>query len=149
MTERTAKARILIRATPAEIFDAFIDPATMSRFWFCRRDHGLTSGADVLWYVGNDVQAMAITVRVVELQQPERIVIDWGVGGAFTRVVWTISARSAEQSILQIEESGFPGSEDQQLSRVIDSTAGFNQVVVAVKALLESGCAMNIVADHG
>ena len=40
---------------------------------------------------------------------------------------------------LVIEERGFIGSRDEFISQALVSTGGFNQVVVAIKALLEHG----------
>jgi uncharacterized protein YndB with AHSA1/START domain len=39
-----ARARARIRRPPAEVFAAFVDAASMSTFWFSRRDHGLKEG---------------------------------------------------------------------------------------------------------
>ena len=48
--------------------------------------------------------------------------------------------------MLTIEESGFAGAQDTVLKQALDSTGGFNQVVVAAKALVEHGIAMNVVS---
>ena len=37
---------------------------------------------------------------------------------------------------------------DSILERVLDSTGGFNQVIIAAKALIEHGVELNVVADH-
>lgn len=50
--------------------------------------------------------------------------------------------------ILTIEETGFTGSPEAIMACALDSTGGFNQVIVAAKALLEHGVALNVVADH-
>ena len=47
-----------------------------------------------------------------------------------------------------IEERGFSGSHDEIVSQALESTCGFNQVVVALKALLEHNATINVVADH-
>ena len=51
-------------------------------------------------------------------------------------------------TILTIEESGFVGSSEAIVARVLDSTGGFNQVVVAAKAFIEHGIGLNVVASH-
>ena len=39
-----ATAKALIHKPASDVFDAFVNPATMSRFWFTRRDDGLREG---------------------------------------------------------------------------------------------------------
>lgn len=148
MDSISAKAQILIRANPQAIFDALVDADTMSKFWFTRRDRGLAEGKTVLWYVGEDDDAYAIEVRVKELRRPEKIRIEWGEGEQFTEVCWQIESAADGNSKLTIEETGFTGSTAEIVAKALDSTGGFNQVIVALKALLEHGAHINVVADH-
>lgn len=120
----------------------------MSRFWFTRRDSGLVEGETVHWYVGSSADAYAIEVRVKQLARDKKIVIEWGDGGVFTSVQWLIEPSEQGGTRLTIEESGFVGSTGDIIARALDSTGGFNQVVIALKALLEHNAAINIVADH-
>ena len=41
----TAKAEMLIRKPVAEVFEAFVDPAITSRFWFTRGSGRLEPGS--------------------------------------------------------------------------------------------------------
>jgi hypothetical protein len=43
---------------------------------------------------------------------------------------------------------GFTGSDEQIFVSVLDSTRGFNQVIIAVKAFVEHGVQVNVVVDH-
>ena len=54
----------------------------------------------------------------------------------------------SSESILTIEEFGFTGSDEERADRVINSSKGFNQVIVAAKAMIGHGIAINVVADH-
>lgn len=146
--EITAKARILVRRPRAEVFDAFIDPEIMSRFWFKRRDRGLREGDSLSWFIGDAADAPEIEVRVKSIEPPSRIVIDWGHDEQFTTVTWTLEERASDATGLTIEERGFAGPRDEVVAQALDSTGGFNQVVLALKALLEHDAAINIVADH-
>ncbi len=144
----SARAGIRVRRPCEEVFDAFADSRAMSKFWFTRRDDGLKEGESVTWYLGSGDEAISFDVRVVELNRPNRIVIEWENGGAMTRVTWAIAPTEAGDSILTIEESGFAGTREAIVARALDSTGGFNQVIVAAKALIEHGIALNVVADH-
>ena len=144
----SAIARIRIRKSPADVFDAFADATEMSKFWFTRRDEGLVEGESVTWFLGTADDAISFDVRVKELARPEKIVIDWGDNSGFTQVSWSFEETEDGHTVLTIEESGFTGSGDAIIERVLDSTGGFNQVIVAAKALIEHGVALNVVADH-
>lgn len=144
----SAKAKIRIRRAPLEVFLAFVDAGTMSKFWFTRRDEGLREGRSVPWFIGSGDDAMSFDIRVKELSRPNRIVIEWENGGVFTQVSWSIEGTAEGDTILTIEETGFAGSPEAIVERVIDSTKGFNQVIIAAKALIEHGVELNVVADH-
>lgn len=144
----SAKAEIRIRSTPTEVFRVFADASEMSKFWFTRRDDGLREGESVAWFLGRGRDAFSFDVRVKELNHPHKIVIEWGDGGEFTQVTWTFKETEDGDTILTIEESGFTGSSDAIIERALDSTGGFNQVIVAAKALIEHGVELNVVADH-
>lgn len=145
----TARARIKIRKPRSEVFDAFADAKAMSAFWFNRRDERLRAGETVTWYLGSDEDAMAFDVHVKELDAPEKIVIEWaGHDGHLTQVTWLFEESENGETILTIEESGFRGDPDAIIERVLDSTGGFNQVIVAAKAYVEYGAHLNVVNDH-
>ena len=75
--------------------------------------------------------------------------IEWpGHDGKYTQVMWLIEETAEGDSILTIEESGFTGSSEAIVERALDSTGGFNQVIVAAKALIEHQVELNVVADH-
>lgn len=145
----SAKASIRVRRPPAEAFNAFTDANQMSKFWFTRRDEGLKQGESVTWFLGDGEDAFLFDVHVKELSPPHKIVIEWGDNdGKYTQVTWTFAETDEGDTILTVEESGFTGSQDAIIERVIDSTGGFNQVIVAAKVLIEHGVALNVVADH-
>jgi uncharacterized protein YndB with AHSA1/START domain len=145
----SAKAKIRIRRSPADVFTAFADASAMSKFWFTRRDDGLKEGESVSWFIGSDEDAISFAVRVQELSHPHKIVIVWERDGAYTQVTWSIEETEQGDTILTIEESGFTGSRDAIVEQALDATGGFNQVIIAAKALLEHGIGLNVVGDHG
>lgn len=148
MDSITANAKIKIHRPPSEVFAAFVDADVMSKFWFSRRDDGLREGEFCTWFIGSGKDATSFEVRVVELSRPNRIVIEWESGGASSQVTWSMEETEAGETVLAIEESGFTGSSEAIIRRALDSTGGFNQVVVAAKATIEHGIELNVVADH-
>ncbi len=145
----SAVARIRIRRPPGEVFAAFADAGKMSKFWFTRRDSGLAEGETSTWSLGAGPDAYTFDVRVREIREPDKIVIDWeGLDGQVTQVAWSFEAVDDGETILTVEESGFTGDNESIVAGVVDSTCGFNQVIVAAKALIEHGIALNVVTDH-
>jgi uncharacterized protein YndB with AHSA1/START domain len=145
----TAKAKIRIHRPPSAVFAAFADAGAMSKFWFTRHDDGLKEGESVTWYMGSGADTISFDVFVQELSHPHKIVIVWERDGVDTHVTWSIEETEEGESILTIEEAGFAGSPDAIVEQALDSTGGFNQVIIAAKALLEHGIGLNVVADHG
>lgn len=148
MNDISAKAQMIVRAAPLAVFNAFIDAETMSKFWFTRRDEGLQEGGTMSWFIGQDEDTFAIEVKVKELRKPELIRIEWWSGEQFTQVIWRLQEAGDGHTNLAIEESGFEGSDGEIVSSALDSTKGFNQVIVALKALLEHDVIINVVEDH-
>jgi len=145
----TARARIRIRSTPEHVFAAFNEAEQMSRFWFTREDDGLKAGENCRWALGSGADAFAFEVRVLDVVPNEGIVIEWpGPDGGYTQVEWHFEATGDGETLLTIEESGFEGDGEALVDRVLDSTGGFNQVIVAAKAWIEHGKVINVVADH-
>jgi uncharacterized protein YndB with AHSA1/START domain len=145
----SAKARTRIHKPPSQVYDAFADADNMSKFWFTRRDPGLKEGETVKWFVGSDEDAFSFDVYVKEISRPNSIVIEWiGLDGNPTQVTWSFEETDQGDTILTIEESGYSGSSDAIVERALDSAGGFNQVIIAAKALVEYGIELNIVSDH-
>ena len=144
----SAMAKILIRRSPVEVFTAFAEARMMSKFWFTRRDNGLKENEYSTWYLGPGEDAPSFDVLVKEIESPHKIVIEWENGGEYSQVTWSIDETEEGHSLLAIEETGFTGDSEAILERVIDSTGGFNQVVVAAKAVIENGAELNVVNDH-
>ena len=143
-----AVAKIRVRKSPSEAFSAFADADKMSKFWFTRRDDGLKEGEPSTWFVGSSEDAFSFDVRVIQVKHPDKIIIEWENGDEYTQVSWSFEETEDGQTMLTISESGFTGSTDSIVKRVVDSTGGFNQVLIAAKALIEHGVEINVVADH-
>ena len=151
MNEKTMKAtaRAIIRRAPAEVFAAFVDADKMSKFWFTRTDDGLQEGETCKWALGTAEDAFSFDIFVKELREPEKIVIEWeAADGNRHLVTWSFEETAQGDTTLAIEETGFSGSDMAAVGQVLDSTGGFNQVIIAMKAFVEHGVAVNVVADH-
>lgn len=148
MTEVIAKAQMLIHRPASEVFEAFADPAIMTQFWFPKASGRLEEGKEVSWYVVSQGEEYEITVHVKAAEKPRFLHIEWGAAGQFTDVEWRFEAQGDKATILRIKESGFSGDQSDIMRAALNSTGGFNQVITAMKALLEHGVRINVVEDH-
>lgn len=148
MNNITAKATSIVHAAPAQVFEAIVNPDIMSKYWFTRRDAGLKQGEIVLWYIGDHEDAFAFEVHIKELIESELIRVEWWGGEHFTEVTFRLRKTEADHTHLSIEEQGFKGPANDIVASALDSTSGFNQVIIALKALVEHGVSINVVDDH-
>src|SRR5918994_215972 len=70
-----AEVGMLIRRPVADVFEAFIDPAITSRFWFTKGSGKLAPGNQIRWEW--EMYDVSTTVQVKEVEQNERILIEW------------------------------------------------------------------------
>ena len=139
------KVGMLIRRPPADVFQAFVDPAITTRFWFTRSSGALAPGAAVRW--DWEMYGVGTDVQVTAFEEASRLVFEWGAADART----TVEVRLVpwqEHTYVRIIERGFVGSGDQIVARVADSTGGFSTLLCAMKAFLEHGVVLTVVLDH-
>ncbi len=139
-----ASAGMLIRRPVAAVFEAFVDPAVTSRFWFSNGSGRLEPGAHVRWDwemygVGSDVTVKAIEPNL-------RILIDWDEPA--TEVEWRFASRGPDRTWVEVENRGFRGDADAQVAQALDSTGGFALVLAGAKIWLEHGIEPNFVLDR-
>ncbi|MDI4648964.1 SRPBCC family protein [Cohnella hashimotonis] len=137
---------MLVRRPVEEVFEAFVDPSVTTRFWFTKSGGRLTAGARVLWEW--EMYGAAAQVEVLAIEPNQRIRIRWGdETNGFTEVEWTFKRRGANETFVSIVNSGFQGDGDAVVAQALDSTGGFTMMLCALKALLEHGIELNVVAD--
>ena len=77
-----------------------------------------------------------------------RILIEWGDPDTFTTVEWIFTPREDGTTFVTITNSGFQGDEQAIVQQALGSTGGFTLVLAGLKALLEHGIQLNLVADR-
>ena len=137
---------MLICRPPAEVFNAFVDPAVTRRFWFTRGSGRMEPGKQLQWEWEMYGVSVPVTVKVVEA--PTRIVIEWPAEPGVTTVEWTFRPWTNGATFVNITERGFTGDAAALVKKIADSTEGFTLVLAGLKALLEHGCELNLVRDR-
>ena len=141
-----AKAEMLVRKPVATVFEAFVDPAITSKFWFTKGSGRLEAGAAVRWEW--EMYNVSADVRVTAVEPNRRILVEWSAYGAPTTVEWVFTARPDGTTFVSITNAGFAGTPAEQAAQAIGSTEGFTLVLAGLKALLEHGVRLNLVADR-
>jgi uncharacterized protein YndB with AHSA1/START domain len=142
-----AKAEMLIRKPVAEVFDAFVDPAITTQFWFTKSSGRLDQNQPVRWEWEMYGASAAVEVKAIEPNR--RIVIEWGgADEPMTTVEWKFTSLPDHSTFVSVANSGFIGNGDEVVQQVIDATEGFTLVLTGLKALLEHHIRLNLVADR-
>lgn len=140
-----ARVAMLIRKPVAEVFEAFIDPAITTRFWFTKSTGRLEAGKHVTWtWEMYDVSA-EVEVKAIDINK--RILIEWGDAGAMTAVEWLFTPYENNKTYVTITNSGFKGDGDQVVKEALDSKSGFTWVLAGLKAWLEHNIQLNAIGD--
>lgn len=140
------KAGMLIRRPIAEVFEAFIDPAITSKFWFTKGSGRLETGNRIRWDWEMFGLSAEVSVKAIEANQ--RILIEWSPGGDSTKVEWLFSPRADNTTFVTITESGFNGDGDEVVQKAIGSQGGFAFLLSGLKAFLEHNIVLSLSADH-
>jgi uncharacterized protein YndB with AHSA1/START domain len=139
-----AKTEMLIRKPVMEVFQAFVDPAITTKFWFTKSSGHLEEGKKIRW--DWEMYGVSTRVAVQKIEKHKRILIDWD--DPPTQVEWLFTPRADGTTFVSITNSGFVGDGDAVVSQAIDSMGGFSFVLAGLKAFLEHNVILNLVADH-
>ncbi len=138
-----AKVQMLIRRPVAEVFNAFIDPAVTTQFWFTKSSGRLEPGTQVQW--DWEMYGASAHVEVKAIEPNQRILIAWDAGDT---VEWRFEPRGDDQTFVTITNTGFTGTDEEIMAAALDSTGGFTFLIAGLKAFLEHGIRLNLIADH-
>lgn len=136
-----ATTDMLIHASPHAAFEAFRDPAQLTRFWLSHCSGPLEAGARVHFaFMVPGAQATAVVKQV----EPDRLIaFDWAEDG--TSVELRFEPHGDEAVHVTATVTGFSG--DEAMASAIDATAGFSLVLCDLKVLLETGKPGGMVRD--
>jgi uncharacterized protein YndB with AHSA1/START domain len=141
-----AKAEMLIRKPVAEVFEAFVNPAITSKFWFSKGSGRLEAGKEVTW--DWEMYHFSVSVKVKAVEQNARILVEWPAYGAPTLIEWIFKPRADGTTFVSVTNQGFPGNESEAVQHALDSTEGFAFVLAGAKAFLEHKVRLNLVPDR-
>lgn len=141
-----ANIQLMIRAPAAKVYEAFVDPAITTRFWFTKSSGKLEPGARVRW--DWEMYGVSTDVEVVALEPNRRIAVTWDGNNGRTPVEWTFTPRGETETMVRVTNSGFGGDAEAQMAETLESTQGFSFALAAAKAWLEHGLNIKVIVDH-
>jgi len=141
---KSAEAQMLIRKSPREVFEAFINPEITKHFWFTKGSGRLEVGKRVTWTW--EMYGLSTPVVATEIIQDKKISVEWGEPA--TKVDFNFEQMDGGASTyLHIVNYGFNKTGDELVEAIKDSTGGFATVVAGLKAWLEHGIHLDLVKD--
>ena len=141
-----AETEMLIRRPVAEVFEAFIDPAITTKFWFTKSSGRLEAGKQVRWEW--EMYNASIHVDVKAVERNKRILVEWGEADHRTIVEWVFTSRPDNTTFVSITNSGFQGTVEETAQQAINATEGFTFVLAELKAFLEHNIHLNLITDR-
>lgn len=137
MRDHIAQASMLIRHPVAGVFDAFVNPEKITKFWLEGSTGPLKKGAQVQWRFM--VPGATETVTVTAFEDQSRIAFDWSDGNSVNLI---FEEHGTGATHLTVEVTGL---KDERAT--VNATEGFSIVLCDLKTLLETGRSANLVRD--
>lgn len=145
-TTTFARAAMLIRKPVEDVFEAFVNPAITTRFWFTKSTGRLEQGKQIQWTW--EMYNVDTLVDVKMIEPNKRIVFEWPVNNEPTVVEWIFTQEKDNTTFVNITNSGTSVTGDALVELAMGITGGFTMVLAAAKALLEHNIVLTLVADR-
>jgi uncharacterized protein YndB with AHSA1/START domain len=126
-----------IRKPVAEVFDAVVDPKTLSGYFVQSASGPLVEGTTVVWSFAEAPQPFDVVVR--EVVKNARIVLEWpGTREYTTRVEMLFEPMDAGNTMVRISEGDWR-VETGGLQPACGNAGGWMHMLCCLKGLLEYG----------
>lgn len=139
----TVETQMLIRKPVATVFQAFIDPAITTKFWFTKSSGPLEVDKTITWEW--EMYNVSSDIMVKEIIPNKKISIEWD--DPATTVDFEFIALTNKTTYVVIKNYGFSQIGDDLIQVIKDSTGGFTTVLDSLKAYLEHNIMLNLIGD--
>jgi uncharacterized protein YndB with AHSA1/START domain len=134
-----AQVSMLIKASASRIYDAFIDPENLTKFWLSSASAPLRVGRAAHWEFM--VKGAVDDVTATRLEAGTKI--SWRFSDGST-VEIDLEAMDDETAVTVVN-ANFPGRADEQREAALNSAEGFAIVLCDLKTFLETGHSARLV----
>jgi uncharacterized protein YndB with AHSA1/START domain len=138
-----SEAKMLIRKPSSEVFEAMVNPEITKNFWFTKSSGKLEANKSVTWEW--EMYQVSAVVNVTTIVENEKIKFEWN--NPARTVEFQFESMSDNSTYVSVKEYGYTETGEQLLAIIRDSTGGFTTVLDGMKAFLEHGINLNLIAD--
>lgn len=115
-----------------EIFEAFVDPAKIGKYWFSSSSERWEEGKTItLRYDEYNAEG---DIQVIEIVPNKKIVFNWG-----NTVTISLIELDLSTTVVEINEEGFSENDEQLLHKMVDNKEGWVYMLSCLKVYLEHG----------
>lgn len=129
----TAKTGLQIQKPISEVFEAFVNPEHLTKYFISYSSGTLESGTKVHWEFEDFPGTFPVTN--IKLNSPESVSFVWDVQ---TVVTITLTEQSDNSTVVKITE-GEKECNEKNLNWLIENTSGWTNFLDCLKAYLEYG----------
>lgn len=137
------ETQMLIRRPVKQVFEAFIDPAITTNFWFTKSTGKLKTDEKVTWEW--EMYGVSVQILVKQILQDKKISFEWDEPA--TTINIEFNALTHDTTYVVIKNYCFKQTGNELLQAIKDNTGGFTTVLDGLKAFLEHGINLNLIAD--
>ncbi|MNQ17894.1 hypothetical protein D3C85_309250 [compost metagenome] len=138
-----SEAKMLIRKPSSEVFEAMVNPEITKNFWFTKSSGKLEANKSVTWEW--EMYQVSAVVNVTTIIENEKIKFEWN--NPARTVEFQFESMSDNSTYVSVKEYGYTETGEKLLAIIRDSTGGFTTVLDGMKAFLEHGINLNLIAD--
>jgi uncharacterized protein YndB with AHSA1/START domain len=138
-----SEAKMLIRKPSSEVFEAMVNPEITKNFWFTKSSGKLEVNKSVTWEW--EMYQVSAVVNVIAIVKNEKIKFEWN--NPARTVEFQFESMSDNSTYVSVKEYGYTETGGELLAIIRDSTGGFTTVLDGMKAFLEHGINLNLIAD--
>ena len=137
------ECQMLIRRSAKEVFEAFIDPQITQNFWFTKSSGRMEEGKTLVWQW--EMYEASAEIKVNKIIENQFISFTWD--DPSTAVEFEFKVFGNQYTYVVIRNYGFHQNGDELIEAIKNNTGGFTTVLDGLKAYLEHGIKLNLVAD--
>jgi uncharacterized protein YndB with AHSA1/START domain len=131
--EVRARVSMFYRASPEDVYEAFVRPERLTQFWLSKASGPLRVGETVHWNFMVEGADVETTARIME--EGKRLAWDWSDK---SRVLIDLEAVDGGTAVKLIND-GFSQKGAARVDAALNATEGLTIVLADLKTLLESG----------